>query len=155
MKDDPRLDAIRNLDLGAIADRELFSRITLLASTMLGCPIALLSVVEQDHQWFLGRTGTDLLETKIEDSFCAVCMLGEGPMLVSDARFDARFESNSLVTGAPFIRSYLGVPIRGDDGVLLGALCCLSDKANARSPRWRCWQNLPNRASRSTPAPAR
>ncbi len=131
MKDDPRLDAIRNLDLDAIADRELFSRITLLASTMLGCPIALLSVVEHNRQWFLGRTGTDVLETKIEDSFCAVCMLGGGALLVPDARLDARFESNSLVTGAPFIRSYLGVPIRGDDGVLLGALCCISDKANA------------------------
>ena len=134
MNDDPRLDAVRNLDLGAIADREVFSRITLLASTMLGCPIALLSVVEQDHQWFLGRTGTDLVETKIGDSFCAFCMLGDGPMLVPDARFDTRFEGNSLVTGAPFIRSYLGVPIRGDDGVLIGALCCISDKANAFRP---------------------
>ncbi len=134
MKDDPRLDAIRNLDLDAIADREVFSRITLLASTMLGCPIALLSVVEQDHQWFLGRTGTDLLETKIEDSFCAVCLLGGGPMLVPDARSDARFVGNSLVTGAPFVRSYLGVPIRGGDGVLLGSLCCISDKANAFRP---------------------
>ncbi len=134
MKDDPRLDAIRNLDLGAIADREVFSRITLLASTMLGCPIALLSVVEQDHQWFLGRTGTDLLETKIGDSFCAVCLLGGGPLLIPDARADARFEGNSLVTGAPFIRSYLGVPIRGNEGVLVGSLCCISDKANAFRP---------------------
>ncbi len=134
MKDDPRLDAIRKLDLEALADRELFSRITLLASTMLGCQIALLSVVEQDRQWFLGRTGTELLETKIGDSFCAVCILGGGPLLVPDARLDARFEGNSLVTGAPFIRSYLGVPIRGDDGVLLGALCCISDEANAFRP---------------------
>lgn len=134
MKDDPRLDASRNLDLGAIADRELFSRITLLASTMLGCPIALLSAVEQDHQWVLGRTGTDHVETKIGDSFGAFCMLGDGPMLVPDAQFDTRFQGNSLVTGAPFIRSYLGVPIRGDDGVLLGALCCISDKANAFRP---------------------
>lgn len=132
--DDPRLDAIRKLDFDAIADREVFSRITLLARTMLSCPIALLSVVEQDHQWFLGHSGTELLETKIEDSFCAVCMLGEGPMLVPDAQTDARFEANSLVTGAPFIRSYLGVPIRGDGGVLLGALCCISDEANVFRP---------------------
>ncbi|MFO6446322.1 putative bifunctional diguanylate cyclase/phosphodiesterase [Erythrobacter sp. NE805] len=129
-----RLDAIRKLDLEAIADRELFSRITLLASTMLGCPIALLSVVEGDRQWFLGRTGTELGGTRIEDSFCAVCILDEGPLLVEDARADPRFAANDLVTDAPFIRSYLGVPIRGDDGLLIGALCCISDREGAFRP---------------------
>ena len=129
-----RLDAIRKLDLEAIADRELFSRITHLASTMLDCPITLLSVVEQDRQWFLGRTGSDLTETPIKDSFCVVCMLGEGPMLIDDARCDPRLQGSALVTGEPFIRSYLGVPIRGDDGVLLGALCAISPKAGAFRP---------------------
>ncbi|ASJ90154.1 putative bifunctional diguanylate cyclase/phosphodiesterase [Porphyrobacter sp. CACIAM 03H1] len=134
MKDLLRLDAIRNLGLEAIPDRDLFSRITLLASTMLGCPIALLSVVEQDRQWFLGRTGTDLLETPIGDSFCAVCIQSEQPMLIADARTDPRLRDNALVTGAPFIRSYLGVPIRTDEGVLLGALCCISPEPDAFRP---------------------
>ncbi len=134
MKDKLRLNAIRDLDLEAIADRELFSRITLLASTMLGCPIALLSVVEQDRQWFLGRTGTDLIETQIEDSFCAVCVLGDGPLVVEDARTDLRLQGSTLVTGAPFIRSYIGVPIRGDDGVVLGALCGISPEPDAFRP---------------------
>jgi GAF domain-containing protein len=122
----PRLDAIRNLGLDAVPDRDLFSRITLLASTMLGYPIALVSVVEQDRQWFLGRTGTDLQETPIADSFCAVCVLGEGPQLVGDARTDPRLAHSELVTAAPFIRSYIGVPIHGEDGVALGALCGVS-----------------------------
>lgn len=134
VKEEPRLDAIRSLDLEAIADRELFSRITLLASTMLGCPIALLSVVEQDRQWFLGSTGTDLLETMIEDSLCAVCVLGDAPLLVEDARADPRLQGSTLVMGAPFIRSYVGVPIRGDDGVVLGALCGISPRQDAFSP---------------------
>ena len=115
-------------------DRELFSRITVLASTMLGCPIALLSVVEQERQWFLGRTGTDLAETPVSDSFCAVCIQSEAPMLIRDAREDPRLENNSLVTGAPFIRSYLGVPIRSDDGHLLGALCCIAPEPDAFRP---------------------
>lgn len=131
MKDTRRLDAIRSLGLDAIPDRDLFSRITLLASTMLGCPISLLSVVEQDRQWFLGRTGTDLRETSIEDSFCAVCVLGEIPLLITDARKDPRLADNDLVTGAPFIRSYIGVPIRGEGGVLLGALCGISPEPDA------------------------
>jgi diguanylate cyclase (GGDEF)-like protein/PAS domain S-box-containing protein len=130
----PRLDAIRSLGLDAIPDRDLFSRITLLASTMLGCPIALLSVVEQDRQWFLGRTGTDLAETPIEDSFCAVCVLGEGPLLIDDARADPRLTTNDLVTGPPFIRSYIGVPIRDEKGVLLGALCGISPEPDAFRP---------------------
>lgn len=131
MKDDPRLDAIRSLDLEAIADRALFSRITLLASTMLGCPIALLSVVEEERQWFLGRTGTELTETPITDSFCAVCLQGDGPMLVEDAATDPRFARNTLVTGEPFIRSYIGVPICGEGGILLGTLCGISDVPHA------------------------
>lgn len=134
MTDPLRLDAIRNLGLEAIPDRDLFSRITLLASAMLGCPIALLSVVERDRQWFLGRTGTDLIETPIGDSFCAVCIQSEQPMLIADARTDPRLRDNALVTGAPFIRSYLGVPIRSDEGVLLGALCCISPEPDAFRP---------------------
>ncbi len=134
VKDDPRLDAIRNLELEAVADRELFSRITHLASTTLGCPIALLSVVEKDRQWFLGRTGIDLSETAIADSFCAVCVLDEGPLLIGDAREDPRLSDSALVTGAPFIRSYIGVPVRGDDGVVLGALCGISPEPGAFRP---------------------
>lgn len=126
-----RLHAIRSLALEASADRALFSRITVLASTMLGCPIALLSVVEEERQWFLGRTGLDVDETPIDVSFCAVCILGEGPLLVHDARSDTRFAANALVTGAPFIRSYLGVPICGEGGVLLGALCAISPEPSA------------------------
>jgi diguanylate cyclase (GGDEF)-like protein/PAS domain S-box-containing protein len=131
VKDGPRLDAIRNLELEAVADRALFSRITVLASTMLDCPIALLSVVEDERQWFLGRTGTDLIETAIVDSFCAVCVMSEAPLLITDARRDPRLRDSGLVTGAPFIRSYIGVPIRGDDGLLLGALCGISAEADA------------------------
>lgn len=131
MTDLVRLETIRNLDLETSADRALFSRITLLASTMLGCPIALLSIVEDKRQWFLGRTGLALAEAPSDGSFCAVCVSGEGPLLVPDSRADARFRDNPLVTGAPFIRSYLGVPIHSEDGVRLGALCAISPEPHA------------------------
>lgn len=131
MKDKRRIDAIRDLGLQANPDGDVFAHITHLASVMLDCPIALLSVVEEDRQWFLGRTGTDLLETAIGDSFCRFCVLSEGPLLIEDARTEPSLADNQLVTGAPFIRSYLGVPIRSDDGVLLGALCAISPEPNA------------------------
>ncbi|MBI1402573.1 MAG: EAL domain-containing protein [Porphyrobacter sp.] len=131
VNDQARLDAIHRLDLEASADRALFSRITVLASTMLGCPTALLSVVEAERQWFLGRTGLEACETPRDVSFCAVCIAGEGPLLVADARADRRFRDNALVTGPPFIRSYLGVPVRTEEGVLLGALCAISPEPHA------------------------
>jgi diguanylate cyclase (GGDEF)-like protein/PAS domain S-box-containing protein len=131
VKEAGRLEAIRSLDLEASADRALFSRITLLASTMLGCPTALLSIVEEDRQWFLGRTGFDYGETPRDVSFCAVCIADEAPLLVGDARTDPRFRDNPLVTGAPFIRSYLGVPVRSEGGALLGALCAISPEPHA------------------------
>lgn len=127
----PRLEAISNLGLGAINDRDVFSRITLLASSMLNCPIALLSVVEDQRQWFLGRTGTELCETPVEDSFCAECVLSAGPVLIPDARADPRMKDKGLVVGPPYIRSYLGIPIRADNGVLIGALCAISPEPNA------------------------
>jgi diguanylate cyclase (GGDEF)-like protein len=130
----PRIDAIRKLGLDALPDRDLFSRITVLASKMLDCPIALLSIIEDDHQWFLGRTGIELDLTPIDESFCAVCILGGGPLLVSDASADPRMCDSALVTGAPFIRSYLGVPIRAEDGVMIGELCAISPLRDAFSP---------------------
>jgi diguanylate cyclase (GGDEF)-like protein len=129
-----RLDAIRRLGLEDIADRDVFSRITLLARTMLDCPIALLSVIEDDRQWFLGRTGISLDETPIAASFCAAHAFGDQPLLVTDARCDPRFMHTALVTGPPFIRSYVGVPIRFDDGTVLGALCAISPRPGAFRP---------------------
>lgn len=131
MSSPSRLDAIRSLGLDAVPDRDLFSRITQLASIMLGCPIALFSVVEEDRQWFLGRTGTDLFETRIEDSFCALCVVDDSPLLIDDAANDPRLADNELVIGAPFIRSYIGVPIKGDDGTVIGALCGISPQPGA------------------------
>lgn len=131
MSESRRLEAIRSLGLEHIADRDLFSRITLLASTILDCPIALLSIVEDDRQWFLGSTGTDLSETAISVSVCATAVMGEGPLLIKDARMDVRMRGTPLVTGAPFIRSYLGVPIRADDGTVLGVLSAISPEPDA------------------------
>jgi len=132
--DTHRLDTIRSLGLEEIPDRDVFSRITLLASTMLDCPIALLSIVGDERQWFLGRTGTDLCDTNISASFCAIAVLSNEPLLIVDAREDPRLCDTTLVTGPPYIRSYLGVPIRADDGTVLGALCAISPEPGAFSP---------------------
>lgn len=131
MPNDARLARMELLELTAIPDRVIFKRITELVTTLLGCPVSLVSIVEGDRQWFLGNTGFGLDETPLDVSFCAVCIADEQAMLVTDALTDPRFCANALVTQAPFIRSYLGVPIRSEDGGLLGTLCAISTEPNA------------------------
>lgn len=126
MKPDTRLACIKRLELETMPDPEIFSRITTLTTATMGCPVALVSIVEEHRQWFLGRTGFALPETPIEMSFCTHCVEAGQPVLVEDAACDPRFADNALVTGAPFIRSYLGVPIRFEGGEVLGTLCVIS-----------------------------
>ncbi|MEM6909189.1 MAG: EAL domain-containing protein [Pseudomonadota bacterium] len=139
MTEERRLDCLRELALDRVKHPELFTKLTRLASTMLNCPIALLSIVEAERQWFLGKTGIDLHETPRSASFCSICIDGEGPMLVTDATTDPRFQDNPLVTSAPNIRSYLGIPIRAESGEYLGSLCVISPHPRAFSA-----ENIPS-----------
>ncbi|MGY6552113.1 MAG: sensor domain-containing phosphodiesterase [Erythrobacter sp.] len=134
MSEEARLACLRNLDLAAMPDRAIFSRITRLTTDMLECPVSLVSIVDSDRQWFLGKTGFAPDFTSLDVSFCARCILAEAPMMIADARADARFAGNALVTGAPFIRSYLGVPIRFEQGHILGTLCAISPRPHAFDP---------------------
>ena len=96
------------------------------AGALCGAPIALVSLVEADRQRFLARCGLDAGETPRSSSFCQYAMVGDDIYIVPDARADARFADNPLVTGAPFIRFYAGAPLRSEDGAPLGALCVIS-----------------------------
>lgn len=107
-----------------------YDRITRIASRVFGTPIALVTLVAERCQWFKSRQGIDLSETPREVSFCSHAILSEGPLVVEDARFDARFAENPLVTGEPFIRFYAGHPVHALDGSRLGTLCIID-----RAPR--------------------
>jgi hypothetical protein len=92
-------------------------------------PIAALSIVDQDRQWFAARVGLDATETPRAVSFCAHAILSPHDMLVvPDATQDVRFSGNPLVQSDPSIRFYAGVPILGPDGQPLGALCVIDRK---------------------------
>lgn len=108
-------------------DPELAS-LTQFAARMCEVPIALVSMVESERQRFLAGTGLDARETPRDQSFCAHAMLGAQPMVVADAADDARFSDNDLVTGAPGIRFYAGVPLISSEGVPLGALAVIDTK---------------------------
>lgn len=110
-----------------------FDRITAMAAAHFNAPIALVSLVDTDRQWFKSCIGLDVRETERGWAFCDHAIrLGEHAVLVvEDATLDARFKDNPLVTGAPGIRFYAGATLTTSEGVNLGSLCVID--AEARS----------------------
>ena len=86
-------------------------------------PIALISLVDRDRQWFKSRQGIDIAETPRNTSFCTHTIQQDEPFVVSDTLNDPRFCNNPLVTGPARIRSYVGIPLRASAGHNIGALC--------------------------------
>ena len=125
-----RLESLRSLDVLDSEAEERFDRLTRLAKRLFGVPIALVSLVDEDRQWFKSRQGLDACETSRDISFCGHAILGEDLFIVPDAALDERFSDNPLVTDAPHIRFYAGCPLRHHDGSKLGTLCIID-----RTPR--------------------
>ena len=128
-----RLALLHALDLLDTPAEPAFDRITRLLARTLDVPIALVSLVDAERQWFKSRVGLDACETPRESSFCAHAILQRGPMVVEDARDDLRFVDNPLVTGAPNIRFYAGIPVRTSDGKALGTLCAIDSRPRSLS----------------------
>lgn len=102
-----------------------FDDIVHFAGALCAAPIALISLVERDRQWFKARTGLDAEQTPREISFCQHAMVGPEIMVVSDATLDPRFASSPLVIDDPHIRFYAGAPLVSPEGIPLGSLCVI------------------------------
>ena len=120
-----RLSALQQYDLvGSDVDLSLDTVITL-ARNLFQVPIATVSLVGEEKQFFLGAQGLDVCETGREVSFCAHALGQPQVFVVPDARLDVRFADNPLVTGDPHIRFYAGVPLRSPTGHDIGTLCII------------------------------
>lgn len=122
-----RLEALESLGLLYSPSEERFDRITALACKVFDVPIALVSLIADQCQWFKSAQGLSAAETAREISFCGHAILSEGALVVPDATADPRFADNPLVTGAPNIRFYAGHPVEYQ-GKKLGTLCLIDDK---------------------------
>lgn len=112
---------------------ERFDRITRLARRAFGVPIALISLVDRERQWFKSSIGLEARETPRSVSFCGHALLGDATFVVEDAREDARFHDNPLVIGPPHVRFYAGQPLYSEDGAKLGTLCVMDRKPRSVS----------------------
>ncbi|MCB2047388.1 MAG: PAS domain-containing protein [Novosphingobium sp.] len=123
--EDERLKVLQTYPLDKPGLSTQLDRLASVAAQLCGAPIGLVSIVSDDHQFFIGKSGLDAAGTPREYSFCAHAMLKPEIMVVSDARQDSRFSDNPLVTGDMSIRFYAGVPMISREGQPLGSFCII------------------------------
>ena len=116
------------------SERE-FDDITRLASFICATPMAVMTLVDTDRQWFKSKIGLEASETPRSIGFCNHAIQQPDPMIIPDATLDPRFVNNPLVTSDPNIRFYAGIPLINDEGYGLGALCVLDDIPRQLAPQ--------------------
>lgn len=120
-----RLEALKEYRILDTEAEQSYDDITFLAAQLCDVPIALISLVDADRQWFKSRFGLDVSETSRDVSFCAHAILGDQTLVVRDAREDERFRDNALVCSEPNIVFYAGVPLTTPTGARIGSLCVI------------------------------
>ncbi|AOF85593.1 GAF domain protein [Hydrogenophaga sp. RAC07] len=123
--EDARLAALRDLLLLDTLPEVRYNNIVEYAAAEFNVPMVLISLVDNDRQWFKASVGMDVCETSRDISFCGHAILAPETMVVRDALEDVRFMDNPLVLGEPHIRFYAGAPLVLPEGEIVGTLCLL------------------------------
>lgn len=130
-----RLSSLYSFDVLDTEREDIFDEIVELAANICDAPIALVSLIDQSRQWFKASVGLAISETARSVSFCAHAILQPGLFTVPDARLDARFVDNPLVTGPPHIRFYAGAPLFTEEGHGIGTLCVIDQLPRELTPQ--------------------
>ena len=147
--EEQRLQALTRTEILDSLSEQAYDDLVTLASQICDTPIALITLVDRDRQWFKAKVGLQTSETARDLAFCAHAILVPDDVFsIHDAQRDARFADNPLVTGAPRIRFYAGASIVTDDGEALGTVCVIDDKPRTLdAAQKRCLQVLARQAS--------
>ena len=130
-----RLQALAQYQILDTLEEQAYDDITLIAAEIAQTPIALVSFVDRERQWFKSKLGLEVSETPRELAFCAHAILTmDQPLQVPDTTKDIRFVDNALVTGAPDIQFYFGAPLVTKDHFALGTLCVIDQRPRELSP---------------------
>lgn len=141
--DSERLDALRHGFCAYAPREERFDRITRTAKRLLNVPISLISIVEEDEQWFRSVQGIEVDHTARDISFCGHAVAINQPLCIPDTWEDIRFHDNPLVVGPPGIRSYLGWPLEIAPGLAVGSLCVIDTMPRTFGPEeWDALKDL-------------
>ncbi len=120
-----RIHALREYQILDSGPEESFNDLTRLAAYICETPVAGISLIDSDRQWFKAKVGITESETSRDISFCSHAILQDGPFIVADALEDDRFKANPLVTAQPNIRFYAGSPLVSPEGYKIGTLCVI------------------------------
>jgi GAF domain-containing protein len=123
-----RLRALRLFRIMDSGSEKAFDDLARLAAAICDTPISLISLIDEDRQWFKSRVGIDAMQTSRDIAFCSHALLKDDVFVIEDATRDSRFALNPLVTSDPNIRFYAGAPLVLADGLALGTLCVIDRK---------------------------
>ena len=132
--EEDRLNKLYELGILDTLEEQAYDDLTRIAAQICDTPIALVSLVDRDRQWFKSHHGLDASETPREFAFCAHAILGDDVFVVEDSSKDERFFDNPLATGGPSVKFYAGAPLIMSDNNKLGTLCVIDNEVRTFTP---------------------